>query len=189
MCLGRCPRVHTPPAIPPIATSARTLCQRTLALRRLPAQRFVGLTAAASQRRDAARSLGRERLTRDMCARTPRHNYLWRCPARAARATQHLSTRRMCHGARPRGGSSDAGQRHRAVARHGHTRLTTNALYPPAPSLCGMGFRRKRAGQPPVCTSIRAGNVRSHCVVQPSADGRAPPCGAQMVKSKGTLRL
>ena len=172
MCLGRCPRVHTPPAIPPIATSARTLCQRTLALRRLPAQRFVGLAAAASQRRDAARSLGRERLTRDRCARTPGIGGAMPCPAQAARATQHLSTRRSVM---PLGRMAGrAGRCTTASSRCATStqRLATTALDSPAPALCGLGFRRDRAGQPPNRTSIRAGN---ECVPVSRAVQRGRP--------------
>ena len=169
MCLGPCPRVHTPPAIPPIATTAKTLCQRTLP--------YGGcLRSALSALRRLLRSGGmrRGRLVA---------NALPAICAREHRATIPCGAVPLGplgpHNTYPHGSAGPT--------RVGLRCLTTNALHPPAPSLCGMGSRRDRAV------------ARSHldprgieCVTvcrAVRADGRAPRCGAQMVKSKGTLRL
>ena len=61
--------------------------------------------------------------------------------------------------------------------------LTTNALHPPAPSLCGMGSRRDRAGQPPDHTLIRA--VSCALVASCSPRGRPRPrCGRKWSSPK-----
>lgn len=94
------------------------------------------------------------------------------CPAQAARATQHLSTRRSVM---PLGRMAGRAGRCTTASSRCATwtqRLATTALDSPAPALCGLGFRRDRAGQPPNRTSIRAGN---ECVPVSRAVQRGRP--------------